>query len=149
MSKSSIQSFRLKYGHCSKSLKDESYIGKPGKEVIASKNARMLNGKHLEYYTLSSYIDQDEDDNLNLYDLYSYDDWKDERPLNEYSYFKIYNILECSKARVFTLDKKSLKLYMNNNTRYNSPLTRKKMLNNSIMRELRIIKGLMRGGENE
>ena len=129
-----------------KTLNKGSYIGKPGKGAIASKNTRMLNGKHLEYYTLSSYIDYDEDDNLNLYDLYSYDVWKDERPLNEYSYFKIYNILECSKTRVFTLDKKSWKLYMKNNTRYNTPLTRKKMLNNSIMRELRIIKGLMRGG---
>ena len=131
-----------------KTLNKGSYIGKPGKVIITSKNTRMMNVKHLEYYTLSFYIDCDEaeEDNMNLYDFYLYDDWKDKKPLNEYSYFKMYNILEFSKTRVFTLDKKSWKLYMKNNTRYNSPLTRKKMLNNSIMRELRTIKGLIKGG---
>ena len=126
-----------------KSLKKGSYIGKPGKGVIASKNARMLNVKHLKYYTLSSYIDcdEDEEDNMNLYDFYLYDDWKDKKPLNEYSYFKMYNILEFSKTRVFTLDKKSWEIYTKNKMRH-TPLKRK----NSIMRELRFIKGLIKGG---
>ena len=51
-----------------KTLNKGSYMGKPGKVIITSKNTRMLNGKHLEYYTLSSYIDcdEDEEDNMNF-----------------------------------------------------------------------------------
>ena len=126
-----------------KTLNKGSYIGKPGKVVITSKNTRMLNGKHLEYYTLSFYIDCDEaeEDNMNLYDFYLYDDWKDKKPLNEYSYFKMYNILECSKTRVFTLDKKSWEIYTKNKMRHTSPKRK-----NSIMRELIFIKGLIKGG---
>ena len=126
-----------------KTLNKGSYIGKTGTGATASKNTRMLNGKHLEYYTLSSYIDcdEDEEDNMNLYDLYSYDDWKDERPLNEYSYYKVYNIFESSKTRVFTLDKKSWEVYTKNKMRHTPPKRK-----NSIMRELIIIKGLIKGG---
>ncbi len=126
-----------------KTLNKGIYIGKPGKVIITSKNIRMLNGKHLEYYTLSSYIDcdEDEEDNMNLYDFYLYDDWKDKKPLNKYSYFKMYSILEFSKTRVFTLDKKSWEIYTKNKMRHTPPKRK-----NSIMRELIFIKGLIKGG---
>ena len=126
-----------------KTLNKGSYIGKPGKVIITSKNTRMMNVKHLEYYTLSFYIDCDEaeEDNMNLYDFYLYDDWKDKKPLNEYSYFKMYNILEFSKTRVFTLDKKSWEIYTKNKMRHTPPKRK-----NSIMRERILIKGLIKGG---